>query len=794
MSLQLMHPWWLALALAVAAVGSWTWRRRGASLALQLLASLPPLLLVVALAQPELRHDARPTVLVLDRSASIDPAMRRTEDAWLAQARAHACPSPCRVVAAAGSAALTPARATPATLRAGTDLEGAVRLGLASVPRDGRLIVLSDGMQTTGDVLSTAAEAGRRDVHVDVVPLVSRRRDAAVTRVALPPAVRAGDEVVMHVTIRSTVAAAARVTLRRDGQAAGAQQLRLHVGDNALPLSVQAPAAGWHDYDVQVALPGDATPENNRLSATVHVQPRPSVILASAPGQSALAAELAAHGASVAQSPASSLPTSADGYSAVDALVLDDVSASALGAARERAIVSAVHDDGLGLLVSGGPNAFSLGHYADSPLERALPVTSRVPGSQQRRNVALELVIDRSGSMLDTAGGYAKIDEARAAARAAAQFALEHHDELGVLAFDATQDRLVPFGRIDSTADADAAIAQIDTLTASGGTNIPAALSIGLRELEQSDAANRHMILLTDGQGPLGSDLSPLAARMKREHITLTTVGVGTSNDPLLGSLAHSTGGEYYQVEDASQLPSIFAHEANRAARPVQVAGSLAVAVGAPSPVVRSLSGQAVPPVLHNVIADPRPTAQQTLQVQGSGRSRDAGLSQWQYGLGRVVTWTPGLTAEWAGAWARMPRVWADAVRWAQRPVALPALAATLTPQLPRQLVVDPAAATGRALELATISGSIETTDGNDAPIRFRQVAPSRYTAPLPSLSPGVHGYAIESDSDDMSQGLLAVPYDPEYLPRPAAGNPLGALAAQTRGNVRAADDPAILG
>jgi uncharacterized protein YegL len=508
-----------------------------------------------------------------------------------------------------------------------------------------------------------------------------------------------------------------------------------------------------------------------------------------------LADRLAAQGLTVSRRAATSLSTTAAAYAPVDAVVLDDVSAPALGTARQRALVAAVRDGGLGLFVSGGAGAFSLGHYAGSPLERALPVTSHIPGSQQRRNVALELVIDRSGSMLDEAGGFPKIDEARAAARTATRFAAQHQDELGVVSFDSVPRLLVPFGRIDSAAAAAAATARIDGLTADGGTDIPAAVAAGLRQLETSRTRDRHLILLTDGESQIGSDYSALAARMKREHISLSAVAVGITADRRLSALARATGGAYHVTADAAELPAIFSQEANRAAQPVRVRGRLAVNVGAPSPIVRSLSGTTLPAVRQNVVTTARASAQQTLQIQGRTARRDPGLAQWQYGLGRVAVWTPGVAAAWAGAWAAKGGVWADAVRWAQRPVASPPLSPTVTADLPHRLVVDPAATAGRALDLATLGGSLSNADGANTPLRFAQVAPSRYAATVPGLAPGIHGYAITSDAGPATtRGLVAVPYDPEHLPLPANATPLGTLAATTGGAVRAATDPAALG
>ena len=83
-----------------------------------------------------------------------------------------------------------------------------------------------------------------------------------------------------------------------------------------------------------------------------------------------------------------------------------------------------MQDGGLGLLTLGGRHAYSLGGYAHSALDRVLPVASLSPGDLQRRHLAVELVLDRSGSMADTAGGEGipKMTMAKSAARQTADF------------------------------------------------------------------------------------------------------------------------------------------------------------------------------------------------------------------------------------------------------------------------------------------------------------------------------------------------------------------------------------
>ena len=130
-------------------------------------------------------------------------------------------------------------------------------------------------------------------------------------------------------------------------------------------------------------------------------------------------------------------------------MILEDVSAEELGPGGRRRLEEAVRDQALGFLALGGDHSFSLGKYYKSPLQEVLPVKSLVPGKLQRKNVAIELVLDRSGSMINEVGGVPKIAMAQAAARGALGFLLKHRDQVGIVPFEIKPKALVPLTRVE---------------------------------------------------------------------------------------------------------------------------------------------------------------------------------------------------------------------------------------------------------------------------------------------------------------------------------------------------------
>jgi uncharacterized protein YegL len=572
----------------------------------------------------------------------------------------------------------------------------------------------------------------------------------------------------------------------------GRQKVALGRGDNPFLFSVRVPQqTGSYGYEVQVATEGDSRPQNDALGTTVQVEAPPKVLVAGADGSSA-AELLGADGFAVTAVPAGSLPASAAGYKGYDAVVLEDVSGDELGKARAKAIDAAVRTQALGLLAFGGNRSFSLGKYYKSPLQEALPVKSLVPGKLQRKNVAVELVLDRSGSMINEVGGVPKIAMAQAAARGALDFLLKHRDQIGIVAFEVKAKPVVPLTRVEP-GNVTEIERKINNIPANGGTNVYKGLAEGVKEIERSTAKERHIILLTDGISEPGT-YAELLPGLKKGKISVATVALGAEADfKLLKQIAADTGGNYYRTENARELPKIFDKETRLNTRTVRLRGEIGVSAGDPSPITGSLVGQDLPPLGGNVVTELKPGAEAALLGQDKNHPPDPVLAQWQYGSGRVAVWTPGLTPEWAGEWLAHESLFQDAGRWVERGVAPPPLTPSLVPGNQRELEVAPTTARGRSIVLAALEGTLTSSSGRSIPLRFEETAPGRWTAPLPALPAGEYRYALTSEGAGSKTGVLAVPYPAEFRIGRIDTTPLGPLASATAGTTLSATDPGAI-
>jgi len=177
----------------------------------------------------------------------------------------------------------------------------------------------------------------------------------------------------------------------------------------------------------------------------------------------------------------------------------------------------------------------------------------------RRAPVNLAVVLDRSGSMQGE-----KLEQAKAAAIAAID-RLGAEDIVSVVAYDDTVQVLLPATR---ATDQGAIRRAISRLEAGDTTALFAGVCQGASELRKFLHRGRvnRLILLSDGLANVGPDrpgeLAELGASLKKEGITVTTVGLGLDyNEDLMSRLAAASDGSHAFVENARDLARIFDFE-----------------------------------------------------------------------------------------------------------------------------------------------------------------------------------------------------------------------------------------
>ncbi|HEY8498945.1 MAG TPA: VWA domain-containing protein, partial [Limnochordales bacterium] len=656
--------------------------------------------------------------------------------------------------------------------------------GLSGSP-PGRIVLVSDGRETTGDALASL-RAGAAFPPVDVVPvLAGPDPEVAVGDVFAPPAVAPGDPVPLEVRVYASRPQTARLSVVRDGRLLWAEPVRLRTGWQSLgfedPSPSDAPAVV---YEARLDPAADDTEmANNRAAAAVAVQGVRRVLYVGE-GASTGAAWLSSAGLPAQAAAPGALPASRAGLARYSAVVLDDVPASALTAPQMEALADAVVDMGLGLVVLGGPHSFGPGGYLDAPLERVLPVRSEVPARLIVPQVALVLVIDKSGSMGERSAAGTKLDAARRAAAAALEL-LSPGDLVGVLAFDG-QPRWVQ--HLQPASERQALLHRMAALTADGGTDLGPALQEALASLEPVRAMVRHVIVLSDGRSN-PADFEGMTRAAASRGITVSTVAIGPDADAvLLADIARWGRGRFYQTRDLRAIPQIFASETITVARSALVPGPAAVsATGAPG-AGESLLPPGLPalPALGGYVATtPRPGA----TVYAASSQGDPILAAWRAGLGRVVAFTSSLTGPWGESWQAeglAPEMLRRMVRWVLPAAGVAGGTSRLYLELQGdrgQVVLEALDPQGRPLNFLDVEASVSGPGGISLALPLRQEAPGRYAAGFDASGPGEYAATVAFAGQRL-QAVAVRAYPAELEPGPPSPTLLATLAHESGGQV----------
>lgn len=673
-------PVWLWLAVPAVAIIVVGWLaasrtlpagRRAASLVIRL-TIVACLVLSLAGVRLTLAADRLSVVFLLDASASMLDATRDELVEWARDSVAEMPEGDTAGVVVFGANALVdrlPSQldrlADPASqpVVGATDVAAAVRLAAAIFPAGSqqRIVLLSDGNDTSGEADEAIAAAAARGIRLDVVtPPEESAAEALVDVVDAPSGARVGETIDLSVQLRSTVSTPATVRLLADGETVATQALELEPGVTTIPFAVTASEPGFHVFRAVVEPAVDRFAQNNAADAYVLVTGEPQVLVATDDAQRAadLVASLGEGSLEVTVVPASGVPSALPTLAGYDAVVLDNVSAEQLGATTMASLQVYVRDLGRGLVMLGGRDSFGAGGYTDTPIEETLPVYMTVRDRERSPEVAMVAVVDRSGSMADChctgdsrdnanpsgTRGFEKVDIAKEAILRAAE-ALAPTDQLGVVAFDQNAHWAVRTAPIDF-----GTLQEGLAFGADGQTNIFAGLQAAYEDLVDNPATLRHIILITDGWSQSGA-YDQLLEDMQAAGITLSTIGTGGGSAQMLRRLAEESGGRYYDAADATTIPDIFLRETVRTAGEQIVEERFQPIPSAPSEILRGLDAGLLPQLLGYNATTPKGSATVALLTA----REDPLLAQWQYGLGRAAAWTSDARQQWATPWIGTP-------------------------------------------------------------------------------------------------------------------------------------------
>ncbi len=778
-------------------------RRMATALALRLalLAALVASLSELTLRRPV---DDLGVVFVLDRSASVGSAGRADALEFVRQAVTHQERNDTAGVVVFGADAaverevqhsleLASVESTPSPHQ--SDLAAGLRLGTALLPADRtrRLVLLSDGEQTRGDAAAQVLLTATDDLKISVVEVGRRGGPEALLEDVLAPArVDQGAAYEVRVVARAGTDTTGTLRLYRNDAYLGEMPVTLVAGRaRILAFRQQATEPGLVRYraTLEVDEADDSQPENNQVVTTVQVSGRPKVLVVARDPERMrhLVTVLQGEGLTVDLVDIGNLPPELSRLRPYEAVFLSDVPAYQVPKPTQRALQAYVRDLGRGLVMLGGDQSFGLGGWYRTPVEDALPVRMDIEDKTQFPKLAMVLAVDKSCSMGGGAGS--KLGMAKEAAIQSAEL-LSERDLLGIISFDGASSWVSPLADLT---DRQRVFDDIEALRSGGGTDIYPAVDNGIKALVDSDAALKHLIVLSDGHTSPGAYEPLIRGAHNGDGITVSTVSIGAGSDvQLMKDLARWGGGNAYTVTDKHAIPAIFTRETLLATRSFLLEEPFVPAVASPSELTRGLDGVAWAELGGFVATEPKSRA--IVALTGPGPGADAKplplLAHWRYGLGRSAAFTSDAHDRWGAQWVGSPsyvRLWTQMARWLvagaeddNLSVETEIRDGTLT------VTVDAFDASGGFRNFLQGDARVVAPDLQVHPLDLQQVAPGRYEAVLPIDQDGSWLVGVQlSDGDDLVGQTVAEavqPYSPEYRAKGAGSAILTKVARVGRG------------
>ncbi len=651
-----------------------------------------------------------------------------------------------------------------------TDLERALTLSAAMIPEDprGRIVLISDGTQTTGSLDSVVDQLASRGIGVDVLPIEYQYdREIWIERVDLPRFVKLGENYKASVLLSSLVADKARLVLRENTRIISEQDIELEAGKTRIDIPIKVGEPGYYEYKATIETDegSDHLSLNNSVLNYLYVEGQGKVLVVHDPAGDPsdwepLTQAIQEGERDVQVLEAYGMPRDPLSLMPYDCVIFVNVGQDAFDTVQLQALHDAIYNQGIGFLMVGGPNSFGAGGYHRTVVEEALPVSMDITQKKILPKGALAIILHTCEFPEGNTWGQRITKQAIKV--------LSAQDEVGVLAYTGAGEgwvfELTPAGQYDEL------VKKINGLAVGDMPAFGPTMRQGFKALQDSDAATKHMIIISDG------DPTPpppqLVNDFIKEEISVSMVAIfphGGADISKMRAIAAATGGRYYFPDDPNKLPGIFIKEAKTLKRSMVQEKTFTPEVEFPSQVLNGI--EALPPLHGYVLATSKPMAETVLVTRdylAEIEETDPVLAIWRYGLATTAAFTSDLSPAWGSDW----------VNWEQYRAFVKQLLTRVSRVKQDSdlrmwaymsggdgvVMVEDFHPDETFLDLkATVAGPRD----REQTVDLKQVGPRRYQATFPLWGTGryqVMAVGAAGERSDRVHGGFIVPYSPEYL------------------------------
>ncbi len=441
-------------------------------------------------------------------------------------------------------------------------------LALADPERANRVLLMTDGYATES-ITNVASKLQLAEIPLDYRMLGKEfPNDFQLAKLSLPDKVQVNEPYVIEIIVRGEQNLAVPLELKRNGQTIAKSDVEVKDGFAVVEFTDRIATAGSYQYSAGIYPPNDQQTGNNQKDKWIEIAGGPRVLLISQYTNDPLVQSLEKLAYDV-ELVTNATTLNAGALSGAKTVIINNVPANKIATPFLAALDFYVREQGGGLMMVGGKHAFGSGGYYQSDIDALLPVSMELKSDHHKLEVAMAVVMDRSGSMAMRVAGGTKMDLANRGATTAVEL-LGDRDQICVFAVDSEAHRMVPLTRMAGNRD-DITKRIRRIRSEGGGIYTYNGLYAGWLELKKSKAGTRHLILFSDAaDSEQPSKYKQLIEEMRAADVTISVIGLGTDKDSdawLLKDIAKRGDGRIFFTEDAKTIPQLFAQETVSVAR-----------------------------------------------------------------------------------------------------------------------------------------------------------------------------------------------------------------------------------
>ncbi len=679
-----------------------------------------------------------------------------------------------------------------------TDLGQALSLSAAMIPEEsqGRIVLISDGSQNTGSLDGIIDQLSSRGIGIDILPIeYAYDREVWIERLDLPRFVKLGENYKASILVASLQDERGRLVLREGQETIYDEVVEFKAGKTRFEVPIKVGTPGYYEYTASIELPPEADHlrQNNEILNALYVEGEGKALLVIDPlGEQAdwesLAQAIRESERDIVVLDAYDFPRDPLSLMPYDCVIFVNVGQDAFDTVQLEALHDAVYNQGIGFLMVGGPNSFGPGGYHRTVVEKALPVSMDITQKKILPKGALVIILHTCEFPEGNTWGKRITKQAIKV--------LSAQDEVGVIAY--TQEgegwvfELTPAGEYESL---------VPKINGIGIGDMPAfgpTMKTGLEGLAKSDAAAKHMIIISDGD-PTPPPPS-LVQDFRDAKVSVSTVAIfphqpGDVQLKCARSPMPRTDAPTFRAIRTSCRPSSSRRPRHSNAawcsrRPFsRKSGSRRRFWTASSRCRRCMvmCSRSAKPMAETILV----TSDKMADVEET----DPVLAIWRYGLATTAAFTSDLSPAWGRDWVNWEKYRAFVKQLLTR-ISRVREASHLRMWTYMSggegvVMVEDFHADEMFLDLsAKVSGPRE----QEQTLMLKQVGPRRYQATFPLWGTGryqVMSVGIAGERTDRTFGGFIVPYSPEYMRFRSDPILLEQVAARTGGTMLNAESKA---